>query len=77
VKATRKGLEDFGAELPETEQRKIHEELTRLESLIAGEHGNSAVLKATHAALDEATKPLAQIMMDKAMEAMLKKKGLL
>jgi hypothetical protein len=29
------------------------------------------------AALDEITKPLAELLMDKAMEAMLKKRGLI
>jgi hypothetical protein len=30
-----------------------------------------------HGALDEATKPLAEWMMDRAMEAMLRKRGLI
>src|SRR5262249_36179291 len=34
-------------------------------------------LKNEHAILDEATKPLAELMMDKAMEAMLQKRGLI
>ena len=39
--------------------------------------GDPAKLKAAKAALDEATRQLADIMMDKAMEAMLWKKGLI
>ena len=35
------------------------------------------VLQAACAALDEVTKPLAELLMDKAMEAMLRKKGLI
>jgi molecular chaperone DnaK (HSP70) len=77
IAATRKGLVDFGGELPETERMAIEQGLEIIEQLIAAETGNSQTLKAAHAALDETTKPLAQLMMDKAMEAMLKKRGLL
>jgi len=34
-------------------------------------------LQTAVAALDETTKPLADLLMDKAMEAMLKKRGLI
>lgn len=75
--ATRKGLVDFGAELPEPERIAIEQALHALEHLTEADSGNSQSLKAAHAALDDATKPLAQLMMDKAMEAMLRKRGLL
>ena len=77
IAATRKGLSDFGGELPESERAAIEQTLRALEQLTAAETGNSQTLKAAHATLDEATKPLAQLMMDKAMEAMLRKRGLL
>jgi molecular chaperone DnaK (HSP70) len=77
IAATRKGLSDLGGELPESERAAIEETLRALEQLTAAETGNSQTLKAAHATLDEATKPLAQLMMDKAMEAMLRKRGLL
>jgi molecular chaperone DnaK len=77
IAATAKGLTDFGSELPEDERGAIEEALRALEELILSESGNAQTLTAAHAALDEATKPLAQLMMDKAMEAMLKKRGLL
>lgn len=77
VAATHKGLTDFGAELPDPDRVAIEQALQTLEQLIAADTGNSQTLKSAHAALDEATKPLAQLMMDKAMEAMLKKRGLL
>lgn len=77
VKATRVGLSDFGAELDEPAHAAIEQTLTKLETLLAQDTGNSQSLKAAHAELDEATKPLAQLMMDKAMEAMLRKRGLL
>ena len=77
IAATRKGLNEFGAELPEHERTAVDEALRAIEELVRADDGNSKTLKAAHAALDEATKPLAQLMMDKAMEAMLKKRGLL
>jgi molecular chaperone DnaK len=77
IAATRKGLIDFGGELPEHERAAIEESLRALEAEIAAESGNAQTLKSVHAALDESTKPLAQLMMDKAMEAMLRKRGLL
>ena len=38
--------------------------------------GDPQKLKAANAALDEATKPLADLLMDRAIDAALKKKGL-
>jgi len=51
--------------------------LTQLEPLVTDEPGDLKKLKAAHAALDEATKPLAELLMDRAMEAMLRKQGLI
>ncbi len=39
--------------------------------------GDTAKLQAASAALDEATKPLAELLMDRAMESMLRKRGLI
>jgi hypothetical protein len=39
--------------------------------------GDLKKLQAAVAALDEATKPLADFLMDKAMEALLRKRGLI
>jgi molecular chaperone DnaK len=77
IAATRKGLVNFGAELPDNERLAIEEALEILDELITADTGHAQTLKNAHAALDEATKPLAQLMMDKAMEAMLRKRGLL
>ena len=53
-----------------------------LEAVFASEDpeskvGDPAKLKAANAALDEVTQPLAERMMDKAMEALLRKRGLI
>ena len=43
----------------------------------AAEPDDAAKLKAALDALDEVTRPLADLLMDKAMEAVLRKRGLL
>ena len=53
-----------------------------MESLIAAEDpqtqiGDPAKLKTATSTLDEVTKPLADVLMDKAMDAMLRKRGLI
>jgi molecular chaperone DnaK len=82
VKATRSGLEQYGAELPEELRLAIENALSEVERVLAAEDasngtGDLAELKAQHAALDESTKPLADLMMDRAMEAMLRQRGLI
>jgi molecular chaperone DnaK len=73
VVATRKALKDC----PEEYRGPIEAALKNLEPLITDEPGDLKKLKAAHAALDEATKPLAELLMDKAMEAMLRKQGII
>ena len=51
--------------------------MLRIEKLIAAESGNAKELKTALGELDAATKPLADLMMDKAMEALLRKRGLI
>ena len=82
ITATRKGLTDCAADLTSDYRQQVEAALTALEAVLAEENpttkvGDPAKLKATNAALDEATKQLADLMMDKAMEAMLRKKGLI
>jgi molecular chaperone DnaK len=82
VKATRAGLEQYGGEISEAQRIAIEEGLREVEGALAtedagSESGDLQRLKKEHAALDEATKPLADLMMDRAMEAMLRKRGLI
>ncbi len=77
--AARKGLADCAAELDAGYREQVEAAMRPVEEQIAtgtGE-GDPARLKAALAVLDEATKPLAELLMDKAMEAMLRKKGLI
>jgi molecular chaperone DnaK len=80
VSATRKGLADAEAELDADNRAQVERALHDLESALAGEHpetktGDVKQLQSASAALDEATKPLADLLMDKAMEALLRKRG--
>ena len=82
VHATRKGFAEYAAELDDASRARIEETLAAVDQLLASEDpatktGDPNQLKAAVAALDDATKPLADLMMDKAMEAMLKKRGLI
>jgi molecular chaperone DnaK len=80
--ATRNGLAECGAGLPEDQVTKVRDALTALERCLAGENAESGTgdvhaLKAACDALDAASHPLAELMMDRAMEALLRKRGML
>jgi molecular chaperone DnaK len=77
--AARKGLADCAGDFDSAYKETVEAAMRAVEELIASAkaEGDPARLKAALAALDEATKPLAQLLMDKAMDAMLRKKGLI
>jgi molecular chaperone DnaK len=80
--ATRRGLTDFAAELGDAPRRDIDTAMAEVEAALATENpetqsGNTTRLQAANTALDEATRPLAELMMDSAMAAMLRKRGLI
>ena len=75
--AARKGLAAHRGELDDATLKALEGALMHVEQLIAAENGDAKKLKTAHAELDTATKPLADLMMDKAMEAMLRKRGLI
>ena len=79
--ATLKGMEAYGSDLPEDQQREIEIALTEAESLLSEKEKGGALtaasLKEFNSKLDSVTKPLADLMMDKVMEQMLKKQGVL
>jgi molecular chaperone DnaK len=82
VGATRKGMEDVAAELEPAYREQLDAALTEVERSLASENaatetGDLKGLQAACAGLDEVTKPLAEHLMDKAMEAMLKRRGVL
>jgi len=80
VAATRKGLADAGGELEADGRAHIERALENLQSALSKEDpetktGDTKQLQSAIAALDEATRPLADLLMDKAMEALLRKRG--
>jgi molecular chaperone DnaK len=79
--ATRKALADFGAEIENDYRKQVESAAQEVEAALATEvYGGSGDLKklqSSIAALDEATKPLADLLMDKAMETVLRKRGLI
>jgi len=78
VAATRKGLNDCAEELEADYRAKVEEALRQVETAI-GPHGNEPGdlkhLQAACTALDESTRPMAEILMDRAMETLLRKRG--
>ncbi len=80
--ATRKGLADCASELEAEYQSQVQSALAAVEAALATENpqtktGDTPRLQFATAALDEATKPLAELLMDRAMEAMLRQRGLI
>jgi molecular chaperone DnaK len=81
VAATRKGMAECSADLDADYRAQLETALAAVEAVLATEDPNTktgdvAPLKAATDRLDDVTKPLANLMMDKAMEALLRKKGL-
>jgi molecular chaperone DnaK len=80
--ATRKGMAECINDLEPDYRAQLETAVKGLEDALATEDpgtqiGDAQKLKTANSALDEATKPLADLMMDKAIESVLKKKGLI
>ncbi|MGD1088230.1 MAG: Hsp70 family protein [Verrucomicrobiota bacterium] len=80
--ATRKAITDCGNEIEGDYREKIESAAREVGKILAEENpesgsGDFKKLQLAVALLDETTKPLADLLMDKAMEAMLKKRGLI
>jgi molecular chaperone DnaK len=80
--ATRKALTDCAGEMAADYRAEIEAAARQVESVLATEKpetgsGDLKQLQAALAALDEITRPLAETLMDRAMEAMLRKRGVI
>jgi molecular chaperone DnaK len=76
--ATRKGLAGCASELERDYVTHVEMAMQQVEMVLSTEKadaGDLPGLRVACGALDEATKPLADLLMDKAMEAMLRKRG--
>jgi molecular chaperone DnaK len=82
IAAARKGMASCGPDLEAACRERIQDALAAVEAVLGVEDpqtkiGNTNQLKSAIANLDTATEPLADLMMDKAMEAMLRKRGVI
>jgi molecular chaperone DnaK len=80
--ATRKALTDCAGEIEAGYHAEIVAAVQQVESVLAAETaetrvGDASQLQAAVAALDDITRPLADALMDRAMEAMLRKRGMI
>jgi molecular chaperone DnaK len=80
--ATRKALTDCAGEIEAGYRAEIVAAVQQVESVLAAETaetrvGDASQLQAAVAALDDITRPLADALMDRAMEAMLRKRGMI
>jgi molecular chaperone DnaK len=82
IAATRKGLEDCANELAADYRAQVETAARNIGAALLSEDPNTKLgdtkqLQAACAALDEATKPLADLLMEKATDALLRKRGVL
>ena len=80
--ATRKGLADCGNDLSDNQREQIEAALAAVAAVLAAVDpktgaGDAQKLKGATGALDAVTQPLAELMMDRAMEGWLRKKGMI
>jgi molecular chaperone DnaK len=80
--ATRKGLTECTQEFPADYLAQVQTALQTVETALGTETpempaGDIKALQSACAVLDEVTRPMAELLMDRAMEALLRKKGLL
>jgi molecular chaperone DnaK len=78
--AAEKGLAECGDEMEAAARAELQQAVGTVREILgqedAGGTGSPEALKAAHQALDAASQPLAEIMMERAMEEMLKRRGL-
>jgi molecular chaperone DnaK len=81
ISATRKALADCAGELDAEYKTRVETALAVVANTLGNEDaqtkiGNPKQLQTDCAALDEVTKPLAELLMEKVTDAMLRKRGL-
>ncbi len=82
IAATRKGLADCAGDLEPEYRARVEGVLRRVETAATVENAESQAddlkrLQAACAELDEVTKPMAEMLMDRAMDALLRKRGVI
>ena len=82
LSATANGIKDCEGELEQDYVGELQAAVDTVQSVLNTEHpetetGDVKALQAACAGLDEVSRPLAELLMDKAMEAMLRKRGMI
>jgi hypothetical protein len=82
LQAAAKGLAECEGEIEADYKTKVESAISVLAEAALAEDpatqtGDSIRLKVANAALDEVTRPLADLLMDKAMDALLRQRGLI
>ena len=81
ISATRKALFDCDSEIEPAYRTQIEAALKSAESAMIEnpqtKTGDAKALQAACAALDEITKPLAEVLMNRAMDTLLRKRGVI
>jgi molecular chaperone DnaK len=81
ISATRKGLADGANEIEADYRAQVETALHSVEAAVVEnaetKTGDTRQLQAACATLDEVTKPLAEILMNRAMDALLRKRGVI
>lgn len=79
LEATRKALADYASDIEGEYREKIQTAARTVEQILArpDQQGDPVELKARLSELDEITRPLADLIMDRSMEALLRKRGLI
>jgi molecular chaperone DnaK len=82
VAATRKAMAECAGELEKDYHEKISAALQAVEAALATENagtktGDLKLLQTASGALDETTAPMAEILMDRAVESLLRKRGVI
>jgi molecular chaperone DnaK len=81
ISATRKGLVDGASEIAADYRAQVEAALQAVEAATVENKetktGDTRQLQAACAALDEVTKPLAELLMNRAMDALLRKRGVI
>lgn len=82
LEAAEKGIQQCGEELMPSVRDSLVAAVTAVKSALSEEISNTGIgplekLKEAHAALDEASQPLAELLMERAMDEMLKRRGVI
>jgi molecular chaperone DnaK (HSP70) len=82
ISATQKALKDCAGELEPNYLAQVEKALQRVQALVkreepSNEQADLKELQSACSSLDDETRPMAEVLMDRAMEALLRKRGMI